>query len=215
MLDVPTDAAPGMIRDRYRQLRNLYEDDLGTYGLLDQEDREAYLAQVETAFAVLSDPERRDAYDRMLAEEGEPGPWYERPSAGRSGNRADRDPVPTGAPAGVRHDDVEEEREEIPEEGDAEEPTELPELPPGQRMNGAYMRAVREARGISPEAVSEVVKITSTQVENLEEHRFHRLPAPVYLKGFLRAYADVVGIDADRLVEDYLELRRIWEETDA
>jgi cytoskeletal protein RodZ len=41
-------------------------------------------------------------------------------------------------------------------------------------------------------------------LEYLEEDRFAFLPAPVYLKGFLHAYAKVVGIDPHRAAEAYM-----------
>ncbi|MBM4325468.1 MAG: helix-turn-helix domain-containing protein, partial [Deltaproteobacteria bacterium] len=32
------------------------------------------------------------------------------------------------------------------------------------------------------------------------------LPAPVYLKGFLKAYARVLNLDSQKLIEGYLQL---------
>jgi hypothetical protein len=37
----------------------------------------------------------------------------------------------------------------------------------------------------------------------LKEDRFDRLPAPAYAKGFLRTYADYLGLDAQRFVDEY------------
>lgn len=96
----------------------------------------------------------------------------------------------------------------------AEPPTQIQVVlqldPPNDRMDGAYLRAVRELRGISLEKLSQTLKITQTQLECIETHRFEKLPAAVYLRGFLRSYARFVGVDADRLVVDYMAIRDAW-----
>lgn len=83
--------------------------------------------------------------------------------------------------------------------------------PPNDRMDGGYLRAVRELRGVSLEKLSQTLKITQTQLECIETHRFEKLPAPVYLRGFLLSYARFVGIDGNRLVRDYMVIREAWE----
>jgi curved DNA-binding protein CbpA len=216
VLDLEPSATPSELRARWRALRNLYEDDLGTYGLLSADERAASLHEIEAAWAVLGDAERRRAYDAELRAAGEAGPWYE--PADDSGSWTGDAPVESVVPAERPQD---ESRGPVPAPAAAvrvaaesqPEPTPAPpELAAGERMHGAWMRQWRRHRGVSLETLSSELKITVTQLENIESHRFERLPAPVYLKGFLRNYARAVGLDGDRLVEDYLELRRIWEE---
>ena len=71
-------------------------------------------------------------------------------------------------------------------------------------LTGADLRRIREARGIPLRQVAAVTKIGVRFLEYLEEDRFAFLPAPVYLKGFLHAYAKVVGIDPHRAAEAYM-----------
>ncbi len=71
-------------------------------------------------------------------------------------------------------------------------------------LTGADLRRIREARGIPLRQVAAVTKIGVRFLEYLEEDRFAFLPAPVYLKGFLHAYARVVGIDPHRAAEAYM-----------
>lgn len=69
---------------------------------------------------------------------------------------------------------------------------------------GTWLRTQREARGVSLRAVAESSKISTRYLEALEGDRFDALPAAVFVRGFLREYARVVGLDADEVVNFYL-----------
>jgi curved DNA-binding protein CbpA len=82
----------------------------------------------------------------------------------------------------------------------AEAAAEVPEV-----LTGADLRKIREARGISLRHIAAVTKIGQRFLEYVEEDRFDFLPAPVYLRGFLREYARIVGIDGRRAAEAYMK----------
>jgi len=69
---------------------------------------------------------------------------------------------------------------------------------------GAWLRTQREARGVSIQAIAETSKISLRYLQAMEGDRFDVLPAPVFVRGFLREYARVVGLDADEVVNFYL-----------
>ncbi|MDX2093683.1 MAG: DnaJ domain-containing protein [Kofleriaceae bacterium] len=73
LLGVPHDASAGQVRSAYLTLaRLLHPDRLIALGVLDEERRAQRLfAEVNTAFAVLSDTKRRDEYLAILARGGE------------------------------------------------------------------------------------------------------------------------------------------------
>jgi cytoskeleton protein RodZ len=70
---------------------------------------------------------------------------------------------------------------------------------------GESLRRARTERGLELGAVSEAIKIRVRYLRALEAEDWDSLPAPAYARGFLRTYADYLGLDADALVE---ELRR-------
>lgn len=72
---------------------------------------------------------------------------------------------------------------------------------------GAWLCAQREARGVSMDAIAEGSKISRRYLEALETDRFDTLPAPVFVRGFLREYARIVGLDPDEVVNFYLLAR--------
>lgn len=71
---------------------------------------------------------------------------------------------------------------------------------------GEYLRAERLARGITLEQISADTRITIGMLQAIEEGDIGRLPAPVFTKGFLRAYADQIGLNPDEVVMEYQDL---------
>jgi len=72
---------------------------------------------------------------------------------------------------------------------------------------GTYLRRRRERAGLSVEAVSAGSRIVPRLVEALEADRPDLLPAPVYVRGFIRAYCAQVGADPEaalRLYEEHI-----------
>lgn len=69
---------------------------------------------------------------------------------------------------------------------------------------GERLQREREMRGITLEEMSESTKITSRCLRALEEEEFDKLPGGIFNKGFVRAYADHLGIDEDQAVADFV-----------
>ncbi len=60
---------------------------------------------------------------------------------------------------------------------------------------GAYLKSAREEKGRTLEEISESTKVAVANLEFLENDRFDLLPPRVFVKGFIRAYAQEVGLD--------------------
>ena len=75
-------------------------------------------------------------------------------------------------------------------------------------FDGAVLRRIRLSRGVEIEEISELTKINQTYLRFMEEDRYHDLPAPVYIRGFLREYAKCLRLDPRRVTESYLERLR-------
>ena len=70
---------------------------------------------------------------------------------------------------------------------------------------GNMLKTHREINGMTRRDVVVKTKIPLEQLESIEEGRLSSLP-PVFAKGFLRAYATELGLDAEALVEDYRQM---------
>jgi len=66
---------------------------------------------------------------------------------------------------------------------------------------GEQLRQAREEKGLSIQDIEKATHIRHAFVLALEENRFEDLPDPTYVRGFIRNYARLVGLDAEPLVE--------------
>jgi cytoskeletal protein RodZ len=69
---------------------------------------------------------------------------------------------------------------------------------------GEELRRERVVRDISLEEISIATKISVRLLDALERSDLTRLPAPAFTRGFIRAYANHLGIDAEEKVNAYL-----------
>ena len=72
-------------------------------------------------------------------------------------------------------------------------------------FDGARLRRSRLRRGIEIEEIAGITKISPNYLRCLEEERFSDLPAPVYVRGFIAAYATTVGLDPRRVTASYMK----------
>lgn len=70
---------------------------------------------------------------------------------------------------------------------------------------GETLRRERELRQISLREIAEATKINLRYLDALEHDDFRHLPGGVFNKGFVRAYAQFIGIDPESMVMAYLE----------
>ena len=68
---------------------------------------------------------------------------------------------------------------------------------------GAYLRGLREQQGMSVDELSRATRVLSHYLEALEADDTRRLPAPVFTKGFIRAYCQSVGVSPDEALRLY------------
>jgi cytoskeletal protein RodZ len=61
---------------------------------------------------------------------------------------------------------------------------------------GQVLKQEREERRLSIEEVSSTTRIPRRTLESLEQDRFEDLPSGVFVRGFIKAYASAVDIDA-------------------
>jgi cytoskeletal protein RodZ len=68
---------------------------------------------------------------------------------------------------------------------------------------GAYLRHVREENQLSLEDVAARTLIQTRLLKAIEEGKLHYLPEPVYVQGFIRRYAEALGLDGAEFAEAF------------
>ena len=81
----------------------------------------------------------------------------------------------------------------------------MPDSPPSDNAMslGSCLREQRESRGITLDDAARVTRIGKNYLAALEGERFDVIPNPAYAKGFLRAYAEFLGLSGDFVVALY------------
>lgn len=70
---------------------------------------------------------------------------------------------------------------------------------------GARMKRLREERGIALRDIADTTKISVSALEALERNDISRLPGGIFSRGFIRAYAEQIGMDPDDTVREFIK----------
>lgn len=73
------------------------------------------------------------------------------------------------------------------------------------RNIGETLRQARTSKNISIEDASNQVKIRAKYIRALEDNNQSDIPASVYVRGYLRSYAEFLGLSADDILQDFQE----------
>lgn len=188
LLEVDPRAAKEEIRRAFALAQETYgTDSMATYSLLGSDERREIFNRIREAYMLLMDDEKRRGYDDVLLREGRVEP-------------ADLRPVPRGsfapAPAAMVP---------LPSASVLVAPP-LPPPPAAGSIEyrGAVLGRLREERGLTLRDISKRSKVNVTYLRFIEEEAFDLLPAPVYVRGFLRLYAESLGLNGREVVESYM-----------
>ena len=70
---------------------------------------------------------------------------------------------------------------------------------------GSYLKHERELRGVPLEEISGATNIHIRFLKALEENSFDELPGEVFIKGYIRSYANTIGSDVEEMLNIYKE----------
>jgi hypothetical protein len=199
ILDIPVGASPAEINDAYREAFELYQDDsMAAYSFFSDSERREILDRLEEAYVTLINPESRSLYDRSLMEMGiikeedryhdhskRLMPIYDIQRKKTHYQWLSKVPVVDNARV-------------------AENPA-IQDILQKDRLTGEDLKKIRTTLGLTLTQIFLQTRITLGILEAIEDDRFDRLPPAVYLKGFLKLYAQCLQIDANTVVQAYIK----------
>ena len=68
---------------------------------------------------------------------------------------------------------------------------------------GTFFREAREAKGLTLEQVGASTRIQESYLKAIEDEHFHVLPQKVFTKGFVRTYAQTLGLDEEEALRRF------------
>ena len=75
----------------------------------------------------------------------------------------------------------------------------------GKVISGKDLKNFREYLGIELEDIQQATKISPAALKAIEKDDIANLPPTIYLKSFLKSYAEILQLDPKKIVEAYLK----------
>ena len=199
VLEVTRSAERAQIERAYRLAQSTYnERSLACYSIYDEREIEAFRDRIETAYRVLTDDEARSAYDRSIGDAQRPiaGADVVQVTEAANADQTSWEALPlTAPPAEGELPGASESFREL--ESDVEEDD--------GEFDGAKLRRARLRRGVELDHIADVTKVSMANLRHIENESYEDLPATVYVRGFLKAYATTIGLDPARVAASYVE----------
>jgi len=199
LLDIPTNATPYEIRRAYKEAHELYaHESLASYSFFPEDERRMLLSRLEKAYLVLINRDSRNTYDEDLISRGcltAENCYHERQREPIPIYALKREAVAFSGPPPVT---------EASDGDDSESSPLFGEILAQKEISGGDLKQMRITCGVTLEQISLQSKIKITTLEAIEADLFTTLPPLAYLKGFLKAYAQSLQLDAEIIAAGYI-----------
>lgn len=177
ILEVSPTATPKEIQKAYEHAKETFHaDSLAVYSLFNEQEIQEIQAAIEEAYRMLMDEALRKSYDQS---------HYQ--ILGQQ-----KLETPPEIPVPLR------EKKAPPTS------TDVPVLVGEEIYRGKTLKQIRERMSIDLETIAQETRINLKTLEFIEGEDIEKLPPLVYLKGFLKGYAQSLGLNPHKVVEDYV-----------
>jgi curved DNA-binding protein CbpA len=199
MLNVKPDAAFFEIRHAYNAALQMYQaDSMISHSFFSQEERKQILSFVEKAYLTLINEKERQSYDNELIRQGvlTTTKWKmspKKPIAIFDINRNQGRKSVLKSNGELREKIAQSER--------------VAEIIVQKEISGVNLKEIRNELDVSIEHIAQETKISAFYIKCIEEDNIGRLPAVVFLKGFIKAYLKCLCLEpVDDLCNKYMSI---------
>ena len=204
ILEIPFHSSQDEIYQGYLRAKNAYsQDSLALYSLISEEECQELLGLIEEAYSILSEPLKRKEYDR---------------ARGLNIEFNYHNPLPSTPGHGL-----EKEIHQIKQEADStgssmtkivakkrfsldykENPQFEKEIEQTSDFTGEFLKKVREYKQVDLPRLADMTKVSKTYLGHIEQEAFDKLPAPVYVRGFVFQYAKCLKLNPELVANSYI-----------
>jgi len=197
ILKIPINSPSFEIKRAYRDALSIYDEDSPvTYSLFSNEERDSILKTIKEAFLTLIDEHKRAAYDTMLSDS-------EQVDLSITSMRNQKKPVPFYTGNMTNIDNFAERVRK--KSGEKEVEKLLNEILSKDSISGDDVKKLREAFEVEISEINAITRISVSVIKSMEENLIEDLPPDLYLKSFLKLYAETLQIDPQRIIDGYLK----------
>ncbi len=201
MLNVSTDASFADIRSAFREIQSIYDkESLSTYSLFSETERQDILDRLDQAYKTLMDRDKRAVYDQSLLGTGQLSETM------LFKNKANT-PIPIFDPRSSQRNEQANQRitRQVKEQTRGNEFRRLrDEIQAKKEISGKDLESLRLAANVELLDIFELSRISIVILEAIEGNSKEQLPPKIYLKGFLKSYAEFLDLDPQLIISGYL-----------
>jgi len=227
VLEISYNASPHEVREAYFRAKSAYsKDSVAIYSLIDPGERDTLLRRIEEAYEVLSDADKRKQYDNYHGIIETSGTIHMAnivsidrvPPMDAFGGSEDSlvapatdfleevEVTPNPPPSSIVNDEIHLNRglhsgihyKAAPIARELEQ-----EILSETTWNGSFIRRVREAQKTSIEEMSNITKISKTYLQAIELEDYKKLPAFVFVRGFLVQICRILRLPTEKVIDAY------------
>lgn len=186
ILNLRPDATPEEIERAYLHLTTIYsESSRAAYGALSDEERRWMVKRIQ------------EAYEALMIRAGATAET-------RQSSQGKKPATPPSAEPGKPNGQVAAGQDAPKQAHSSEQEIKSDTQLSSKAVTGAHLRNIRIAKGASLDEISAATKVKKSYLEAIESDNPQRLPAPVFMRGFLKAYAKALGLNPEEISEKYL-----------
>jgi len=93
--------------------------------------------------------------------------------------------------------------------------TEFKERNFADKTLGEKLKEVRQESGFSRQDVENNIKISKKYIGYLEESKYEKLPGEIYIKSFLKKYADFLSVNKEKVLKLFEKEKKVYQKLDS
>jgi curved DNA-binding protein CbpA len=204
VLEIPTDASPEEVHQGYIRAKNAYsQDSLALYSLMSKEECDSILDLIEEAYTIISDPNKRKSYDSARGINLTVSSAAPERSFGNTvkldehilNQRADTTTSSNMSKKLAKNRFSLDYKKNEEFESEIEQATEY---------TGDLLKRIREYKGVDIPRLTDMTKVSKTYIRHIEDEEVEKLPALVYVRGFVYQYAKCLKLNPDLVATSYI-----------
>lgn len=209
ILEIPTTANSDEIHQGYLRAKNAYsQDSLALYSLMSADECRNILDLIDEAYTIISDPQKRKQYDQARG--------FNKNLTDAQRNQSHGSSLPTDdnnshsihqtASSTNKHNMakiVAQKKFGLEYEKDDAFEAEIEQC---SHFSGEFLKKIREYKNVDILRMAEMTKVSKTYLINIELEAFDKLPAAVYVRGFVYQYAKCLKLNPELVASSYLKI---------
>ena len=213
VLEIPTSAKLEDIYHSYQRAKFAYSSEsLAIYSLISGEECRNILNLVEEAYSILSDPIKRRGYDEARGLNTDFNPISYNLHAQRTFPQPSREEFQRPAASSSFHVSPSSTSSNVTKlvaqnqfalnfvaNADFEKEIEV-----CQEFSGPLLRKIREYKNLDMQRLCDMTKVSRSHLQDIEAEDFSKLPATVYVRGFVFQYAKCLKLKPELVANTYI-----------